>query len=116
MTDILASRINEKGTKMPIRVQRKRTRGWRMPANTVYVGRSTPWGNGYTFTGDDGNNCGTREEAVRQFAKNIRGWKRIVGKAVYEEWIAPLRGKNLACWCALDKVCHADVLLEWAND
>jgi Domain of unknown function (DUF4326) len=26
-----------------------------------------------------------------------------------------LRGKNLACWCALDKPCHADMLLELAN-
>ena len=32
----------------PIRVQRKRTKGWRMPANTVYVGRKTIWGNRYT--------------------------------------------------------------------
>ncbi len=28
---------------------------------------------------------------------------------------AELRGKDLACWCALDQPCHADVLLEWAN-
>lgn len=26
-----------------------------------------------------------------------------------------LRGRNLACWCALDQPCHADVLLEMAN-
>ena len=26
-----------------------------------------------------------------------------------------LRGKDLACWCPLDKPCHADVLLEIAN-
>lgn len=26
-----------------------------------------------------------------------------------------LRGKDLACWCALDQPCHADVLLEIAN-
>lgn len=26
-----------------------------------------------------------------------------------------LRGKNLACWCALGEPCHADVLLELAN-
>lgn len=26
-----------------------------------------------------------------------------------------LGGKNLACWCALDARCHADVLLELAN-
>lgn len=30
---------------MPERVQRKRTKGWRMPANTIYVGRPTHWGN-----------------------------------------------------------------------
>jgi hypothetical protein len=29
----------------PIRIQRKRTKGWRMPENTVYVGRPTKWGN-----------------------------------------------------------------------
>lgn len=26
-----------------------------------------------------------------------------------------LRGRDLACWCALDAPCHADVLLELAN-
>ena len=26
-----------------------------------------------------------------------------------------LRHKNLACWCPLDKPCHADVLLELVN-
>ena len=29
--------------------------------------------------------------------------------------IAELRGKDLACFCPLDKPCHADVLLEIAN-
>lgn len=32
-----------------------------------------------------------------------------------EEIREALRGKNLACFCALDKPCHADVLLEIAN-
>ena len=27
-----------------------------------------------------------------------------------------LRGKNLACWCPLDQPCHADVLLDIANE
>lgn len=26
-----------------------------------------------------------------------------------------LRGRDLACWCPLDRPCHADVLLEVAN-
>jgi hypothetical protein len=30
---------------MPERIQRKRIKGWKMPANTVYVGRPTPFGN-----------------------------------------------------------------------
>lgn len=29
--------------------------------------------------------------------------------------LAPLRGRDLACWCPLDQPCHADVLLELAN-
>jgi uncharacterized protein DUF4326 len=28
---------------------------------------------------------------------------------------AALRGRDLACWCPLDVPCHADVLLEVAN-
>ncbi|EPX82062.1 hypothetical protein Salmuc_02429 [Salipiger mucosus DSM 16094] len=26
-----------------------------------------------------------------------------------------LRGRDLACWCPLDRPCHADILLELAN-
>jgi hypothetical protein len=29
---------------------------------------------------------------------------------------AELRGHDLACWCPLDQPCHADVLLELANE
>ena len=31
----------------PQRIQRRRTKGWRMPENAVYVGRGTMWGNPY---------------------------------------------------------------------
>ena len=30
--------------------------------------------------------------------------------------LAGLRGHDLACWCDLDQPCHADVLLEYANN
>jgi hypothetical protein len=30
-------------------------------------------------------------------------------------WLDVLRGHDLACWCPLDKPCHADVLLRLAN-
>ena len=90
----------------PVRVQRKRTKGWKMPPNTVYVGRPTIWGNPFD-------------------------WKKLGRKHVVEKYriecnnpnsrhiptyrIKTLRGKNLACFCPLDQPCHADVLLKIAN-
>lgn len=80
----------------PRRVQRKRTKGWRMPPNTVYVGRPTKWGNPYSSAVDLGR--------YRTFIEQHRA-----------DDLPSIRGKNLACWCPLDQPCHADVLLELAN-
>lgn len=33
----------------PRRVRRMRMKGWKMPPNTVYVGRGSKWGNPFTF-------------------------------------------------------------------
>jgi hypothetical protein len=30
---------------IPQRIQRKRVKGWKMPPNTIYVGRGSKWGN-----------------------------------------------------------------------
>jgi hypothetical protein len=130
---------------MPERIQRKRTSGWQKPAGAVYVGRGTKWGNpfriggGYQTRGiidmpipiegnfvegtyqtrDIAGNTVTYEartvkdaaEAVALFKQYIRGnwWydTASVGR--------DLAGKTLMCWCALDMLCHADVLLEIAN-
>ncbi|MGE3840071.1 MAG: DUF4326 domain-containing protein [Vicinamibacterales bacterium] len=35
----------------PQRIQRKRSKGWKMPENTVYVGRPTKWGNPWSVEG-----------------------------------------------------------------
>lgn len=95
---------------MAKRIQRKRTKGWKMPPNTIYVGRPTRWGNPYRL-GPPGIpwNCETREEAVSLFRERVKNW-------ILNGWDAELlRGKDLACWCPLDQPCHADVLLEIAN-
>jgi len=48
--------------------------------------------------------------------KSIELYRQYVRDAFNERDVrACLRGKNLACWCALDQPCHADVLLEMAN-
>lgn len=100
---------------VPVRVQLKRTRGWRMPPNTVKVDRTTPWGNPWKA---DAHLC--QADAVHFFREFVTepDWEDPEMKAVQrhlKDGLPQLRGKNLACWCALDAPCHADVLLELAN-
>lgn len=95
----------------PVRVQRKRIKGWRMPANTVYVGRPTKYGNPYSPRGNSRNIFA----AVPPDNKTAVRWYREAAVKLPASSFADIRGKNLCCWCALDQPCHADVLLEIAN-
>lgn len=94
---------------MPKRIQRKRTKGWRAPEGAVYVGRPSQWGN--TFSIEE---CGTAAKAVMMEEHDLNKFMCFHPEE-FEKWIAPLRGKDLMCWCSLAEPCHADVLLEFAN-
>lgn len=97
----------------PRRIQLRRLKGWRMPPNTVKVDRTTMWGNRWkvgTWSNTLGRPVETTAEAVELYRK------LLLHKEHHRAWVREnLRGKNLACWCALDQPCHADVLLEVAN-
>jgi hypothetical protein len=93
---------------MPKRIQRKRAKGWKMPPNTVYVGRPTKWGNPYKPSP-----VMSAEWCVFQFEKLLIANQHSSER--FRKPIGELRGKDLACWCPLDQPCHADVLLEIAN-
>jgi hypothetical protein len=96
---------------MAKRIQRKRTKGWKMPPNTVYVGRPTKWGNPVEITETQ-----PRDKCVEAFRRFLFGmWGYGDGLRVAKEAKSELRGKDLACWCPLGQPCHADVLLEIAN-
>lgn len=101
---------------MPTRVQRKRTKGWKMPANTVYVGRPTKYGNPFDWRLPV---CGQEPPEARAYAVELYRHFMAEGRgeaAPTDEVIrAELGGKNLACFCPLDQPCHADVLIEIAN-
>ena len=144
----------------PVRIQRRRTKGWRMPEGAVYVGRGSKWGNpyrlgeaqmrfprvdgqpGWEYEGRSGKTSGqehaffhsdgrvtwhdvrdaTAEEVIELYrawlpGELARGHMALRGGKVV--WLplelAELRGKDLVCWCPLDRPCHADVLLELAN-
>lgn len=103
----------------PHRVQLRRTKGWRKPADTVVVARPSKWGNPYRI--GEGELTSPRH-VVREFREDLvaaleRPWSHpiVIDMRIIAESIDELHGKNLACWCPLNQPCHADVLLELAN-
>ena len=107
----------------PKRIQLRRTKGWRMPANTVKVDRSTRWGNPFKPEGYwDAGYSGSLQIALIHCIAAFKAWMEgkshwaHAGEMSPRPEIESLRSKNLACWCPLGKPCHADVLLELANE
>src|SRR3990167_9195334 len=100
------------------RIQRKRTKGWKMLSNSIYVGRPSLWGND-TVIGEMNWNTGkhyTAEEAVENYKRDLKNLPFLIGQRRFEYiYLLPLKGKDLVCWCPLDQPCHADILLEIAN-
>jgi len=121
---------------MPKRIQRKPMKGWRMPEGAVYVGSPTKWGNPFwhakQFVGLTASlNC---------YRDAIHGWNGperftelgdgpdLIAYDDHCDWVKrfgchpvevirqELCGKDLVCWCPLDQPCHADILLEIANE
>lgn len=74
------------------------------PADAVYVGRPTKWGNPIVLKRET-----DREAVIEQYREYLRAHPALVRAARKE-----LRGKNLSCWCA-PKICHADVLARVAD-
>ena len=115
----------------PVRIQRKRTKGWNMQdasraingLEAVYVGRPTVFGNPFAGPAD------IVTFSYRQWLRTpgqVHLWpsERIItnqgGISIYHKRLIlsrlpELRGKNLCCWCSLSDECHADILLELAN-
>jgi hypothetical protein len=112
----------------PKRVQLSRRKGYRKPEGAISVARPSRWGNpyrltDYQFANADGTPAPHDAVAAREMAvRDFEAWLHCTssGEAVLAAAKRDLRGKDLACWCALPKpgepdVCHAVVLLEIAN-
>ena len=127
---------------MPSRIQRKRTKGWRMPHGAVYVGRPSKWGNQHRpyaccycpqpsepspcdawFTRRGGKGRGPRQireerqRAVDLFRDDLVGGRLTI---TVEDVRRELANRDLCCWCPLPAegepdLCHAAVLLETAR-
>ena len=123
----------------PIRVQRKRTRGFKLPENIVCVTRPGRYDNPFIISGDMiflnvkfrrpllylGRywQQGTQADCVYLFRKLLNGDFNQSEDTDLQHWVMhfkgirkdELKGKNLACWCKIGYPCHGDVLLEIVN-
>ena len=116
-----------KAPKPPVRLQLSRKDGFNLAAlskkangrECVKVDRSSPWGNpnvvikegAISYSVNSSGDFATREAAAKHaVALHAAECEQIAGRVR-----AHLGGKNLACWCGPDDVCHADTLLRIAN-
>jgi hypothetical protein len=74
-----------------------------IPRDAVYVGRGSKWGNPFVLGKD-----GTRVEVIAAYRKHLHATPRLLNA------LGELRGKDLVCFCK-PLACHADILLELAN-
>ena len=70
-----------------------------LPPGTVLVARPSRWGNPFSLSRYD------RETALRKYEQWLH--ERLESDP---DFLEPLRGKMLACYCPLDQPCHADIL------
>lgn len=129
----------------PIRIQRRRTSGWRIedrttsPLGAAYVGRPTRFGNPFVVVpaasrrdgpldmwavkyrgrtlGRWDDKAAARAEATDRYARWIREPEQADTLALFH---ALLHGRDLTCWCpppddGQPDHCHAAVLLELVN-
>lgn len=107
-----------------MRIQRKRSKGFKLPDNCICISRGTKWGNPFTVS-----ELG-RTEAIRRFKECLLKPAMAYRYFCYMEetitqtnrfrWMAEhlqdLRGKDIACFCSTDEDCHGDVLIELLNE
>ena len=109
-------------TAKPRRIQRKRTKGWVMPANTVYIGRPTKYANPHKLADflhifdkkDEVELDVAKAWVMRGFGEHLT-WMQDFEPEKYKTILSELRGKNVCCWCGLGDECEGDVWLELAN-
>lgn len=112
----------------PLRIQRKRAKGYRLPEGAVSVTRLGRFGNPFTLEGcREAGFQGTDDELRLRCVEAFKVW---LGPNWRENWdseesqrrrqaildaLPSLKGKQLACFCSLDRACHADILCALAE-
>ena len=118
----------------PKRIQRKRTKGSKVPEGTIDCTRNGKRGNPFKFNGDSISYRFPNPPVSWYKWSHLGFVEPSHGQAVacelfrlwaYGEILLPgmekppdftaLRDENLSCFCALDAPCHVDIILQIAN-
>ena len=121
---------------MPVRIQRRRTKGWRLPEGAVCVSRPGPWGNPFPVIKGVSTSMGVAKviwavgtwESPAMWFRDTKAEAGALSIAAHRSWLGQpaqsalvdrariiLRGCDIACWCGLTDPCHGDTWLEIAN-
>jgi hypothetical protein len=103
--------------KLPTRIQRKRTKGYKTPPNTCYCGRGSKWGNPFKvgevfywfyLTGE-------KKELKTNLSASLRFYEHWLDTKIYAGHLditELLKYDYLSCWCSLDQDCQVDIIIE----
>jgi hypothetical protein len=118
---------------MPERIQRKRTKGYRLPEGAVIVDRTSKWGNPFKvgeridrdselwpyvadmIPGGVGGLSAVKLTTVQQVVDAYAAWFVEQPALMLTAW-DELAGRDLACFCKAGAPCHADYLIALVND
>jgi len=86
------------------RIQRKNffDYSWKKNPNAVYIGRPSKWGNPFKVSKYGLRKC------LEKYCEWLENQLRID-----TDFLEPLRGKDLVCFCPLSQTCHADIIIEF---
>ena len=110
---------------IPLRVQRSRVKGSRLPPGTICCTRPGKYRNPFKvgmwfrkihpdwFVWTSGNSPHFGDQTVRDLEHSLALFEEYAAARVKwdRDWLTPLRGADfLACWCRLDSKCHVDTI------
>ena len=91
----------------PKRIQCKRTKGWRMPTNAVYVGRPTAFGNPFIYRQRIGGLVHYGPKHLERFGRAWDFEGRISGHGARHDMFLPIAGS--------DRLEQVETYVRWAT-
>lgn len=115
-----------------IRLQRKRTKGFKLPPNTLVVTRGTPFGNDWKVVKEKGMgrynqyillspenkevSRGSKDALTKLAISNFERDLTPEKKREFVDYCVKREIKSVACFCPIDSPCHGDVWIEVWNE